>query len=433
MESIALFWIRRDLRWHDNTALFHALNSGLKVLPIFIYDTEILNKLPDKKDARITFIHQQIERMREEFQKADSDILLLHHTPIEAFKRLLKQYRVKQVYYNHDYEPYATKRDKEVQEFLQERKIEVHSYKDQVIFEKGDVLKKDGKPYTVFTPYSKKWKEKWYQSKVKINTIKLTSGQLVKIDQPSAFNLKSIGFEENKTIPIPSSKIAKNTLQNYKELRDYPAEDGTSRLGVHLRFGTISIRELVKTAEKESETFLNELIWREFYMMILWHFPHVVEKSFKPAYDKLHWENNMDYFEKWSNGMTGFPIVDAGMRQLNQTGYMHNRLRMITASFLTKHLLTDWRLGEAYFAEKLLDYELASNNGGWQWAAGTGCDAAPYFRIFNPYTQAEKFDSQKKFIKKWIPELESKQYPPPVVNHSEARQRALNFYKNALK
>jgi deoxyribodipyrimidine photo-lyase len=426
-----VFWFRRDLRLEDNSGLYHALKAGIPVLPVFIFDELILAKLEDKQDARVNFIYQEMIRLKSEIEKTGSSLMVRYGNPELIFTELIQSNRVSTVFANHDYEPYARERDGQVEHLLKLHGINFITHKDQVIFEKDEVVKDSGDPYTVFTPYSKKWKsifnisrDKHFESeKLVDNFIKTSPGEFPQLD--------SIGFQLSG-LNYPSKEIDEQLIKKYDLTRDFPAFPGTSRLGLHLRFGTISIRQLVSTAARLNETFLNELIWREFYMMILWHFPHVPDRSFKPQYDYVAWRNNEHEFDAWCNGMTGYPIVDAGMRELNQTGFMHNRSRMITASFLAKHLLIDWRWGEAYFAKKLLDFELASNNGGWQWAAGTGCDAAPYFRVFNPDLQTEKFDPDNKYIKKWVPEFESASYPGRIVNHAEARNAAISAYKKAL-
>lgn len=428
LEEINIFWFRRDLRLYDNCGLYHALNKS-NVLPIFIFDPEIINKLDDKKDRRINFIFDQLTSINTQLQEHNSQVKIFYDSPLNVFKKLVKNYNVRALFLNRDYEPNALKRDQEVTSFLNSQNIEVYSFKDQVIFEKNEIVKKDSKPYTIFTPYARRWKEHFSTGSVQPYPSEKILSSFYQDSQTKDFKLEEIGFEKTN-YNYPSKKIDHDLLKNYDKTRDYPFVDGTSKLSVHLRFGTISIRHLVKTALDHNETYLNELIWREFYMMILWHFPHIVEHSFKRQYDYLNWRNDERGFENWCNGKTGYPIVDAGMRELNQTGFMHNRLRMITASFLTKHLLVDWRWGEAYFAKKLLDHELSSNNGGWQWAASTGCDAVPYFRIFNPETQAKKFDKNSEYIKKWVPEVGTKDYPKPLVEHKFARERALNTYKN---
>jgi len=426
-----VFWFRRDLRLEDNTGLYHALKGDLPVLPIFIFDENILKKLDDRSDARVTIIWDEIKALKHNVENQGSSLLVHYGEPEEVFLRLIKEFSIDNVFTNQDYEPYARERDAGIEKLLRDRGIGFKSFKDQVIFEQNEVIKDNGEPYTVFTPYSNKWKNKLRETGI----MNFPSQQLLyNLFKTGPFHLpgiRSIGFMRRETL-IPPRKADLSVIKNYDKTRDFPALNGTSRLSVHLRFGTISIRELVRKAAETNEIFLNELIWREFYMMILWHFPHVADQSFKKQYDQLQWKNDERAFKSWCEGRTGYPIVDAGMRELNATGYMHNRLRMITASFLTKHLLTDWRWGESFFAGKLLDYELASNNGGWQWAAGTGCDAAPYFRVFNPSIQAEKFDPEKKYIRKWVPEFESVAYPKPVVEHATARDEAIRAYKKAL-
>ena len=421
-------WLRRDLRLEDNAALYHALKENKKVLPLFIFDSNILKALEDKSDKRVEFIHLSLVQLKKQFEKLGSSLLILHGNPIKIFKALTPR----SVYTNHDYEPYATFRDGEVAHVLREKGIPFNTYKDQVIFEKFEVMKQDGKPYTVFTPYSKTWKEKLKPFYTKSYPVEKYVKSLLKTKALPIPDLADIGFESTNA-NFPARVIKVSIVESYQTQRNFPAIQGTTRLSVHLRFGTVSIRKLVELALKKSEVWLNELIWREFYQMILFHFPEVVDHSFKPAYDRIEWRNDPKEFQAWCEGRTGYPIVDAGMRELNETGFMHNRVRMIVASFLTKHLLIDWRWGEAYFAKKLLDYDLAANNGGWQWAAGSGCDAAPYFRIFNPQLQTEKFDPENKYIKKWIPELDSKEYAAPLVDHKIARERAIKTYKAALQ
>ena len=431
-QPISIFWFRRDLRLHDNAGFYHALKSGLPVLPIFIFDPQILDKLSNKSDKRVTFIHQQLHKLKQELTALGSDLLVQYATPQQAWQNIIKQYDVKQVYTNHDYEPYAIKRDKEIGELLALKQIGFNTYKDQCIFEHNEVLKDDGKPYTVFTPYSKKWKAKLNTFYVKAYPNQKYFNNLVKVDKPSAMpSLASMGFEPSSFL-FPSTEVAQSIIKNYDKTRDFPGIVGTSKLGIHFRFGTISIREKARKALELNQTYLNELIWRDFYMQILAHFPHVTQGAFRPEYDLIEWRNNEKEFDAFCQGKTGYPIVDAGMRELNTTGYMHNRVRMIVASFLTKHLLIDWRWGEAYFAEKLLDFDLSANNGGWQWAAGCGTDAAPYFRVFNPYLQTERFDKQLTYIKKWVPEVGTASYPKPIVDHDFARKRCLEVYKTGL-
>ncbi len=430
-KNLTIFWFRRDLRLNDNKGLYYALKDHPNVLPLFIFDTDILDHL-DSSDPRVNFIYREIQTLQNKIQKAGSVFLVEKGKPISVFKKLIEQYSVSHVFYNRDYEPYATDRDKAIKNFLEHNGIQVHTFKDQVIAEKDDILKKNEKPYTVFTPYMKKWKEKHTGQELGEYPADKYSENFIKTHGFIMPTLKEIGFEATR-YNIPERLFDENLIRNYHNTRDYPAINGTSKLSIHFRFGTLSIREAFRKAFQWNETWLNELIWRDFYMMILWFFPRVIDQSFKKAYDNIEWRNNEEEFEAWCKGETGYPIVDAGMRELNQTGYMHNRLRMITASFLTKHLLIDWRWGESYFAEKLLDYELSSNNGGWQWAAGSGCDAAPYFRIFNPYRQTERFDPSLKYINKWVPEKDTDRYPAPITDHKHARERALKTYKKALK
>lgn len=423
-----IFWFRRDLRLEDNIGLYHALSSGNQVQPVFIFDTNILSEL-DPEDARVTFIHNTLNIMNETMKKHHSSLWSFFGTPHEFFSELdVSDYT--SVYTNHDYEPYAITRDNEIKDILESKGIAFHTFKDQVVFEKTEVLKADGLPYTVFTPYSKRWKER-----IQLEPMhSMPSESLLHSLATSNFlliSLTKMGFKES-TISVPPYKVTPQLIGHYHETRDFPSVEGTSRLSVYLRFGLVSIRKMVSLAIQNNEKFLNELIWREFYQQILWHFPQVVSQSFKPEYDKIKWRNNEAEFKRWCEGQTGYPIVDAGMRELNHTGWMHNRVRMIVASFLTKHLLIDWQWGEAYFAKKLLDFDLASNNGGWQWAAGTGVDAAPYFRVFNPHLQTLKFDANLTYIRKWVPEFDSLQYAQPIVEHKEARERCLQTYKLGL-
>lgn len=432
MEKINIFWFRRDLRLDDNVGLHHALKGDYPVLPIFIFDPEILEKLP-KNDARVSFIYNVLQNLRKDLQQHHaSSVACYHGRPKEVFQKLLDKYEVVTVFTNHDYEPYAKSRDGEIEKFLESVGVSFKTYKDQVIFEKSEVVKDDGNPYVVYTPYMRKWKENFNAATDLVEYESYMKNLLTNEPLPN-LSLKDIGFVKSK-IEVPDFTVTKVLIQNYEATRNFPAKkNGTSRLGPHLRFGTVSIRKMVKKAMAEDNTvFWSELIWREFFMQILWHFPHTVNKSFRPKYDRIEWRNNEAEFEKWKNGQTGYALVDAGMRELNETGYMHNRVRMLVASFLCKHLLIDWRWGEAYFAEKLLDYEMASNVGNWQWAAGSGVDAAPYFRIFNPMTQVDKFDKQKEYINKWVPELQELTYPHKMVDHKKARERCLETYKAAL-
>ena len=428
----ALFWHRRDLRIDDNKGLFEALKQNEIVHPIFIFDKSILDKLPNN-DQRILFIYQEIESLKKSYQNLGSDLWVYYGEPSEIIPKIAEELNCSSVYFNNDYEPYALQRDQEIQVSLNNIKIEFIGKKDHVIFEKNEVLKDDGKPYTIFTPYSRKWKANLKEEDLREYSIEKYSGNLVQKQQEEALiTLEEMGFESKVLHDFPD-RIAKNEiLKNYHLSRNFPAVKGTSKLSLHLRFGTISIRKLALIAREQNETYLNELIWRDFYQMIIFHFPKSAENSFKAQYDKIIWEKNEVHFDAWCTGKTGYPIVDAGMRELNATGFMHNRVRMVVASFLTKHLLLDWRLGAAYFAEKLLDFELASNTGGWQWAAGCGCDAAPYFRVFNPQAQQEKFDKSFEYIKKWVPEYGTSSYPEPIIEHKFARERILQRFKSAL-
>ena len=431
MSKVSIFWYRRDLRLHDNAGLFHALNSGEKILPIFIFDVNILNKLP-KDDARVSFIHSELTKMNQYLMTFNTCIQLYHGSPIEIFKSLVKKYQIVNVFTNHDYEPYGMQRDHEIETFLDSNQIEFHSYKDQVIFERNEITKKDGNPYVVYTPYSKKWLEAYKEIGKKHYLSEDLLNELSKEIDCSPLSLEDIGFRKTSR-PIQNFIFNSRIINEYEETRNFPALDNTSKLGPHLRFGTVSVRQMVSRANsQENITFLKELIWREFFMQILWHFPHTNNKSFKSKYDRIPWRNDENDFKKWCEGNTGYPLVDAGMRQLNKTGFMHNRVRMLVGSFLCKHLLIDWRWGEAYFAEKLHDYEMSSNVGNWQWVAGSGVDAAPYFRIFNPTSQIQKFDKNLKYIKKWVPNFEDSNYPDPMVDHKFARERCLKTYKEAL-
>lgn len=425
--KINVFWFRRDLRLEDNLGLENVLKRDLKVLPIFIFDTDILNKLENKADRRVDYFHQALNGIHEKLKEHKSGLTVFHGNPLSVFEKLIKDFDVEAVFCNKDYEPQAIKRDKEVENFLKKNQIDFKNYKDQVIFEEDEVVKKDGAPYTVFTPYSKKWKEVLNSNKIENFTTNFS--QFLQYPAPKFPSLKDIDFEKTN-IEFTKPTLEKAIINDYDQYRDFPALNHTTRLGIALRFGTISIRKCVQFAMKHNETWLNELIWREFFMQILYHFPKVVHHSFKEKYENIQWRNDEKEFKLWCEGKTGYPIVDAGMRQLNETGFMHNRVRMVVASFLTKHLLIDWRWGEAYFAEKLLDYELSSNNGNWQWAAGCGCDAAPYFRVFNPSEQTKKFDKDQKYIKKWLTEKEIN--IEPIVDHVLARKRALEVYGKAV-
>ena len=432
-QKVNVCWFRRDLRLHDNAALYHALKDGLPVVPVFVFDKSILDQLEEKNDRRVEFIHHAITDMQQQLQSMGCSMDVYYGFPTDIFQKLLEKYSINKVFTNHDYEPYAQTRDAAIQHQLNKAGVSFHTFKDQVIFEKDEVLKDDGKPYTVFTPYSRKWKAKLNDFYLKSYPVEKYATNFFKQSPLAIPSLSEMRFE-TVGLPFPSAETRKEIIKKYKEQRDFPAINGTSRLSVHLRFGTISIRDLAREAQRLSEGFLNELIWRDFYHMILWHFPQVGEgKAFKKEYDFIEWRHDESDFQKWCDGQTGYPIVDAGMRELNATGFMHNRARMIVASFLTKHLLLDWRWGEAYFAKKLLDFDLAANNGGWQWAAGSGCDAAPYFRIFNPYLQTQKFDPKLEYIRKWVPEFEGFDYVKPIVQHELARKRCLEVYSKAVK
>ncbi len=422
--KISIFWYRRDLRLEDNTGLFEALNENENVLPIFIFDDSILDELPED-DARVNFIYESLSKINKQLNNHNASLQILKGQIDDVWEKLVTTYDIQKVYLNKDYEPYAIKRDQKIKEFLNSKGIEMKTFKDQVIFEEDEIVKADGKPYTVFTPYKRKWLENF--TKVNLNLIANFDNFYKKIiDFPS---LNQLGLK-NSIIKV--KKYSLKNVSTYSETRNFPNLDSTSYLSPHLRFGTISVRQIITELKNKSETFLSELIWREFFMQIIYHFPHVVTKNFRPKYDGIQWVNDKKDYIKWCQGKTGYPLVDAGMRQLNETGYMHNRVRMVTAGFLCKHLLIDWRYGEAYFAKKLLDYELSSNNGNWQWAAGTGCDAAPYFRIFNPIEQLKKFDKSLTYTKKWVKDFETPKYPNPIVDHKYARNRALEAYKKGI-
>jgi len=432
-QEISIFWFRRDLRLEDNAALWMALKAGVPVLPIFIFDVNILDQLGNKKDARVLFIHGEVMRLKAELEALGSSLQVFYDTPEAAFQEIIKTQKVTGVFANRDYESYARERDKKIYDLLAGNDITFKAAKDHVIFEKDEVTKDDGLPYTVFTPYSKKWKAKlnsFYLSSYPTKKYFANFLQCAPFKMPS---LKMMKFEDFNFEFFPKKKIDADIVKDYEKTRDFPAIRGTTHASLHLRFGTVSIRELCRIGQKLNDKWLGELIWRDFYQSIIYHFPYSERDSFKPQYDRIQWLNDESQFAKWCEGMTGYPMVDAGMRELNQTGFMHNRVRMVVASFLSKHLLIDWRWGERYFAEKLLDYELASNTGGWQWAAGCGCDAAPYFRIFNPESQLEKFDKEKKYVRKWVPEYGGSAYPPPMVDHKMARERCLEVFKKALQ
>lgn len=431
MEQITLFWHRRDLRFEDNTGLYSALKYEKNVQPIFIFDTDILDKLP-RTDKRVDFIHDALIKLRNKYAEYDTQLWVFYGKPREVYSKLIGSYNLKKVYANRDYEPYAQKRDKSIYELLKAQDIEFLGKKDHVVFEKNEVLKKDDNPYTVFTPYSKIWKSLLTPFYYKAYPVEKYVSNLYKSKEAKWESVYDNGFHSSG-LEFSAPTFDEEIIQNYQKNRDFPAKSGTTKLSVHLRFGTISIRKCVaKAIELQSGTWLNELIWRDFYHMILYHFPHVAKEPFRSKYKAVVWENNEDHFKAWCEGKTGYPLVDAGMRELNGTGFMHNRVRMVVASFLTKHLLIDWRWGEAYFAEKLLDFDLPANNGGWQWAAGCGTDAAPYFRVFNPTSQLDKFDKNLAYVKQWVPEYGTDNYANPIVEHKAARQRALDRYKEAL-
>lgn len=428
--KVSIFWFRRDLRLEDNVGLYHALSSGFPVVPIFIFDKDILDKLDDRQDKRVDYIHQALTAINSLLQKEGTTLQTYHSTASDVFTALDETYAIQGVYCNRDYEPAAIARDTEIYNFFKPRNIPFKAFKDQVIFDKNDILKSDGKPYTVYTPYSKKWKEKWSTDSQQLCAPNLAG--FYQAPYCDILPLRVLGFEKT-SFQFEKPILDLSIIDEYDKYRDYPALQRTTQLGTSLRFGTISIRQCVLYALAHNQVWLSELIWREFFMQILYHFPQVIQHSFRPQYDYIPWRNNEEEFALWCAGKTGYPIVDAGMRQLNETGYMHNRVRMIVASFLCKHLLIDWRWGEAYFAQKLNDYDLSANNGNWQWAAGCGCDAAPYFRVFNPTIQMEKFDNKLEYVKTWVPEYGTKSYPEAIVEHKIARERALVVYAEGLK
>ena len=419
--KVSIFWFRRDLRLEDNIALYESISTKSNVLPIFIFDDNILNELPND-DPRVNFIYQTLFDINLVLQKNNTSLLILKGKLEDVWNKLIQNYTIESVFINKDYEPYAIKRDQKLGEVLNANGIELHSFKDQVVFEESEVVKANGEPYTVFTPFKRKWLSLYNPLTLKP---KITFENFHQENYPFP-KKEELGFKSS-SIHVKDFKLS--GVSTYAETRNFPILDSTSYLGPHLRFGTIGVRQIIAELDPSNEVFLSELIWREFFMQILFHFPKVITGNFRPKYDGIKWRNKEEDFDKWCRGETGYPMVDAGMRQLNETGYMHNRLRMVTAGFLCKHLLIDWRLGEAYFAKKLLDFELSSNNGNWQWAAGTGCDAAPYFRIFNPIEQLKKFDKSEGYIKKWISELGTANYPEPMVEHKFARTRALEQYK----
>jgi len=431
-KEISVFWFRRDLRLIDNTGLYFALSENKDVLPIFIFDEDILDQLP-KNDARVTFIHESLLKIQTELQKHKREVSIYHGKPKVVFKKLIAENNISKVYVNHDYEPYAQERDQEIETLLTSNGIEFNTYKDQVFFEKNEIVKADGNPYLVYTPYKNKWKEVFRTQELKTFPSETLLEHIVSDFKFQFLSLNDIAFSVSNIKVLPL-KASPSLIESYEDTRNFPAiAYGTSKAAPHLRFGTVSVRDLIKKAiAQKNEIFWSELIWREFFMQILWHFPHTPHKAFKPKYDRIEWRNNEADFEKWKAGTTGYPLVDAGMRELNETGYMHNRVRMLVGSFLCKHLLIDWRWGEAYFAEKLLDYDLSANVGNWQWVAGCGVDAAPYFRIFNPTTQVQKFDKEHKYIRKWVKDIDELTYPQPMVDHKIARERCLKTYKKAV-
>lgn len=430
-QHITIFWFRRDLRLDDNKALYYALKSSQRVLPLFIFDHCIIDKL-QPSDHRVEYIFNLLSKIHRQLKSMHSGLLIKIGVPADIFRELICEFQVEAVFCNADHEPYGQQRDQQIRELLEKHNIPMHQSLDHLVMEKNEVLKADGLPYRVFTPYSREWKKVLNNSHLKNYPSGQLSGRFFTGELPDFPSMKQLGFSASG-MAMPVEGIREEIIADYDKTRDFPFLDGTSRVGPQLRFGAISIRRLTSLACSLNETYLNELIWREFYAMILWHFPKVAENAFKPEYDRIAWRNDEAEFESWCQGATGYPMVDAGMRQLNKTGFMHNRLRMITASFLCKHLLIDWRWGMSYFDSMLFDYELSSNNGGWQWCAGSGTDAAPYFRIFNPMEQQKKFDPDKLFIKQWIPEFGTEAYPSPVVDHRQARLRCLQVYQLALK
>ena len=432
MQKVVLFWFRRDLRLHDNAGLHAALTSGFPVVPVFVFDEQILSSLEDRDDRRVSFIYQFLQFLQAQLVKTGSTLDVRYGHPAQVFANLLQHYPVHAVYTNHDYEPYARKRDEAICHLLQEKGLAFYTYKDQVIFEKSDVVKDDGSSYMVYTPYAKKWKSLLQKMPLQHFPSEDFLNQFYQQPARRFPSLEEMGFVYNALI-LSIENVDESIVSNYHLTRNIPSLQGTTRMGIHLRFGTVSVRQLVATAIRLNETYLGELIWREFFMQILWHHPRVVHEACKREYDQIRWRNNEEEFQRWCLGETGFPIVDAGMRELNETGFMHNRVRMVVGSFLVKDLLIDWRWGEAYFARKLLDFELSSNNGNWQWVAGCGCDAAPYFRVFNPDAQAKKFDPKGQYIRKWVPEFDSLHYAKPIVDHAWAKERCIKVYKEALR
>lgn len=446
-EKVTIFWFRRDLRLHDNAGLYHALTSGYPVVPLFIFDRHILDVLEDEDDARVMFLQHTVQHLQAELAEDGHPMEVHYGTPERVWRQLIDKYDIAEAHANRDYEAYAKTRDADIEDLLRGEGAALLLHKDHVIFEAEEVQKQAGGAYTVFTPYSKTWLAK-LDSRVdedadggpvsfylKAYPCGKYSGAFAKTGDfgpgTPCPSLADMGFGESP-VPIPGTTPEEALIAHYDQTRDIPGVEGTSRLGMHFRHGTVSIRQWARRARALNATFLNELIWRDFYSQVLQVHPRVITESFRPEYDAIAWRNDESDYERWCRGETGFPMVDAGMRQLNAIGYMHNRVRMVTASFLTKHLLIDWRWGERYFARKLLDYELASNNGGWQWAAGSGTDAAPYFRVFNPTAQQKKFDPKLVYVKQYVPEYGTAAYPAPMVDHAAARQRALDTYRAGL-
>ena len=437
--------MRRDLRLADSRALQSAIehaNSTDRVAVAFVFDKNILERLEDKADRRVAFLHRELQAIQEELQTLGGQLLVGYGDPKDIWAGWMESWKaqdieLKSVHVGRDYEPYAQQRDRSMVDFFAGNDVAFKGVKDSVILEKNEVTKDDGKPYTVFTPYSRKWRKALAASDYAEAPSLALAKEAAWLNTPGDEipTLSSMGFEACPDLDelVPPRRISSDVLDAYGAKRDFPAIPGTSRLSLHLRFGTIGIRQALRAGLEHSEKWTTELIWRDFYQMIIYHFPHSVEGSFRPAYDAIPWDNNEAHFEAWCAGKTGYPLVDAGMRELNATGFMHNRVRMVVASFLCKHLLTDWRWGERYFAAKLLDFDLASNVGGWQWASGSGCDAAPYFRVFNPTSQLEKFDKELRYVRKWVPEYGTSAYPEPIVEHKFARQRAIDTYQSVLK
>ncbi len=471
----SLVWFRRDLRDYDHAALYYALKNSTQVYCVFIFDKDILDKLADKHDRRVEFIWESIKELKYALQAKGGDLIVLHGNAKDEIPNLAKELLADAVFTNHDYEPDAISRDAHVADQLKNNRIAFHHFKDQVIFEKDEVLSMTGKPYSIFTPYKNMWLKTINDFFLRAYPVDAYIENLAKVEGNHDFgklmSLESLGFERTNLseMRLPTGMSGSTQLlsdftdriKRYKEARDFPGIKGVSYLSVHLRFGTTSIRYLARTAMQiggaGAETWLSELIWRDFYFQILHHHPHIASgKAFKAEYESLPFPDNANYFKAWCDGKTGYPLVDAAMRQLNNTGFMHNRLRMVAASFLVKDLLIDWRWGERYFAEKLIDFDFSANNGGWQWAASTGCDAQPWFRIFNPTTQSERFDANGRFIRKYVSELSKcndkeihapwlmsaerqsaintiigRDYPLPIVEHSIQRSLALDLYKKS--